>query len=90
VFEKDETRKFDFAIYPNPATDKIFVSGLPQGRSDVELLDVLGRSVIKRVAGAHGVNETSLEIDRPKVASGFYYISVFHANEVVTKPVIIR
>jgi glucose/arabinose dehydrogenase len=87
VFEKEKSR-FEFSVNPNPAHDKITVSGFPQGRSEIELTDLVGRTITRRSVGA--ASGASVEIPCRHLAAGMYYICIFHANEVVTRPVFIQ
>ncbi|MEO8734559.1 MAG: FG-GAP-like repeat-containing protein, partial [Flavobacteriales bacterium] len=62
----------DLRIFPNPATDQLTILGdLPQGKVDVTVLDVAGRSVMS----TH-VDETLRSVDISTLAPGSYTLKM--------------
>ena len=79
---EDENELGNFKVFPNPATNSIFISIPHKGLSNqdnVQLLDIHGRVIAK----------TSLETDRnnridvESVPSGLYLVRIYRGNEVL-------
>ena len=45
-------------IYPNPASEELFISGLPQGeKMKIEIFDILGQRILKkRITGNESID----------------------------------
>lgn len=75
--------KFDnLNIYPNPASDLIMVDWSPTQQIQIEILDVLGRTVYSKYQNATG----RAYIDLSSFEEGFYFFRIDHS---VTKKIII-
>jgi hypothetical protein len=74
-----------FKIYPNPATDKLFINAVSKSINKIELIDSTGRVVYtdKEVIQ----NKT---IDLSGFLSGFYFVRVHTAEDVITTKVTIN
>jgi len=74
-----------FKIYPNPATDKLFINAGSMAINKIELIDSTGRVVYtdKEVSQ----NKT---IDLSGFLSGFYFVRVHSAEDVLTTKVTIN
>ena len=70
----EETMTDNLAVYPNPATDKLFVSG--QNMKYVELFNALGQCVMSQVAD----NDASTEISLLDLPDGIYLVRVLMNN----------
>jgi hypothetical protein len=74
-----------FKIYPNPATDKLFINAVSKSIYKIELIDSTGRVVYtdKEVIQ----NKT---IDLSGFLSGFYFVRVHTVEDVITTKVTIN
>lgn len=72
-------------IYPNPATDKLFINAVSKAIYKIELIDSTGRVVYtdKEVSQ----NKT---IDLSGFLSGFYFVRVHTAEDVITTKVTVN
>lgn len=59
----------DLFIYPNPATDKIFISGKLQQGLPIKLLDLSGRIIWEQT-----IVNNYMPIMLPKVSAGLYFV----------------
>jgi glucose/arabinose dehydrogenase len=76
---------FSAVASPNPATNQITISNLPQETSTLELIDQLGRTVYSSVTSS---SEATISIGN--ISSGAYYVRVVSGREIQTLPVIIK
>jgi hypothetical protein len=67
------------SLTPNPATDKITIQGIDEGKVDVQVFDAKGNVVI----GRHTLN--SLEVSISKLSAGTYYCKIFANNAYISK-----
>jgi hypothetical protein len=76
-------------IYPNPASDKIFIELINPAKSvtNISLFDLNGRIILNRMINK---NENPVKIDLGGLSKGMYLIEVSNGEEVIHKPVIIR
>lgn len=79
-----------FSIFPNPARHaaNIELSGMPGGSVDIELTDLLGRSLWRRTAEAQA-DYFRQEIDVQGFPAGLYFLKVRLGNKVWVKEVVI-
>ncbi|MTI23987.1 glycosyl hydrolase [Fulvivirga kasyanovii] len=68
-------------LYPNPANDKIFLSGLPQDVSEVLIYDASGRT--QSLKSTDGSQNLSLDIRH--LVKGLYFIRIQSKDEVITR-----
>lgn len=68
-------------VYPNPAKDRITISGLPSGH--VEIYSVSGRKMME----SDFVGDADLRIN---LASGIYLAKITSGNQSATKKIVIR
>lgn len=71
----------DYAVFPNPTTGKIKISGIEKG--EVMVLDVFGR-IVKNVEIEDGENELDLSI----LPSGIYYLQMTQSSGSFKKKII--
>ncbi len=65
--------KHDISIFPNPATDKIIISGADIDISDVMIVNVLGQNIISEVEIVSHSN-SELVLDISSLSSGVYFV----------------
>jgi hypothetical protein len=70
-----------FAIYPNPATDKVNITGGIQKIESIRIVDLSGRIVFNK----RGMYNLPVEVNLPRLPAGIYTLLV---NDVVSKLVI--
>lgn len=70
-----------FAVYPNPTSDKIYVSGLiPNIINELEIVNINGQ-IVKKLSVIYTENDTEIEVsDLPK---GIYIISVIGSSNKI-------
>jgi hypothetical protein len=77
-----------FSVYPNPATDKLYISFAPGTESHrIELRDMLGRSV--RVISSPP-EEQKVELNLDQMEKGIYLLEIRTGSETETRKIIIR
>ncbi len=72
------------AVYPNPANNRVTLGNLPASVVSIEVLNILGASVMK----VQRPNEPSLILDISTLDPGTYYIRMSSARSVLTKKII--
>jgi len=81
-----ETEDDKLLIYPNPATEKVFMqAGSYQGSTQVELIDITGRVIQSTMQQSNG----SISMDVSNVESGSYLVRVRQGQKVRQEVVII-
>ena len=80
--DKDLDLDSTLKLYPNPATDKIYISS-KKPLSALALYDVYGKLVLKKENNANS-------IDVSRLNSGVYFLEVSSNSERVVKKVIIN
>ncbi len=73
-------------IFPNPATDWIMITRIPENSKEIMLIDVLGNEVIKRIL----TNERSLLIQCNAISKGLYLVQITTAAGIISKKVVIK
>ena len=69
----------DIQIFPNPATDKLFISLENEpGEKSIILYDINGR-LIHQVS----TSEQLIELNIPNLPSGVYYVTIYHENQMM-------
>lgn len=86
ISEKDLQQSF--SVYPNPATNKIFVKALGNEKiQQITVYDILGKAVN---ASVYKAETDHFIIDAEKFSSGLYYIHLLtENNETAVKKVIV-
>ena len=74
-YEKQDIIK----IYPNPATDKIFIKG---DLDAAEIVDITGKQLI--------ISSDNRHLDISELASGIYFIKLFTGDQIYIKKIIKR
>jgi len=73
--------KYDFTIFPNPATDKVFVIGNFESGMMIRVMDIAGKIIWKQQ-----VRNNLFEIELPLFAPGLYLVQY----NGMTKKLVIR
>ncbi len=76
-----ETEKEKISVYPNPATDYIFVQGVQCKPNEVKLFDLTGQSVSVTVLEDNG----GIKINISPLSNGIYFLSVSGKSEKILK-----
>jgi hypothetical protein len=74
------------AIYPNPATDVISVSGLTGQKTAIQLFDSMGRMIYEKKSNSDTINN----IDVSSLSRGIYFISVTSNDKREVKKVVLQ
>lgn len=81
-----EVKDAEIKIYPNPASEKIFVHFKGWvGEKEIKILDITGRSVF-----TNKLVDNNYEIDITMYPKGIYLISVKNASDYVVKKIKIQ
>jgi hypothetical protein len=73
--------KYDFTIFPNPATDKVFVIGNFENGMMIRVMDIAGKIIWKQQ-----LRNNPFEIELPPLPSGLYLVQY----NGITKKLVIR
>jgi len=68
-------------IFPNPASEKISIIGIPEGCTTIEVLDALGRSVLKTLLHS---GKYSCNVDIHNLPNGQYFLRASGTGEVLS------
>src|SRR5690554_430703 len=68
---RNESGKLSF--YPNPASDKIYLNGIPLDGGSIQIYSVQGKLLVS-------LKTTSSEIDVSQLSSGIYFIQLISSN----------
>lgn len=66
-----------FEVYPNPATEKLFINQLNSKTAKVNIHNIFGQIVIEQ-----NINSETNEIDINNLSSGSYIITISSGNEI--------
>jgi hypothetical protein len=85
-----EPWKGSIRIFPNPASDRIFIQaeGIT-GELNVRLTDISGRIMAEKCFKNPG-SMNQLQIDCSRLAKGTYYISLLSGNQAAHQPIVIQ
>jgi hypothetical protein len=74
-------------VYPNPATTVLFVKGLQQAATNVEMIDVTGR----KIAGVHSYDEDEnlLMVEFDKMIKGLVILRIETTEGIVYRKVLV-
>ena len=74
--------RLDFAMWPNPTEEVVYLSGLPEGELRLELCDVQGMVHIRQKVIAE---QGQVQLDLSALPSGAYLLSVAHPRGTATR-----
>lgn len=72
-------------VYPNPVTDNMFnilFSGIAKGKYNIELMDITGRLILKRIVTIDNNKEMKVWFNHP-LASGLYQLRIFQGKHLI-------
>ena len=72
-----------YTIYPNPASNELFVKKNMQTIDKIELFNVLGQRILEFPVN----NQNEIKLDTSKYSDGFYFIKI---NDEFTKKILIK
>ena len=72
-----ELENFQINLYPNPATQKIVITGYENTSSNIKVINSMGKTVMS------GLFKNALNIS--ELASGTYYLKIIENNRVFIK-----
>ncbi|MFW6370673.1 MAG: PQQ-dependent sugar dehydrogenase [Bacteroidota bacterium] len=73
-------------VFPNPATDVLFIKGLPlYGGSYVNLFDSKGTAIYSKETG----NQRKMKISITDFPPGMYYLQIIHDGEILKKKIMV-
>ncbi len=81
---KQELIADDIKVYPNPASDKLFINNKNRSTIELTLINLLGQPV----ARVESTSDTSVVIDMTNLASGVYLVKLKANNTEYTKKII--
>jgi len=89
VLGTDESENINYAVYPNPATDKITVAlKNTDAIAAISIVDLSGKIIFKKIENK---NNSSIVVDISSLASGVYFIEIVtKANYKTTKKLVIQ
>ncbi|MBO6573813.1 MAG: T9SS type A sorting domain-containing protein [Rhodothermales bacterium] len=76
---------FHLDVYPNPAWDRVQVNWNSAAAATVEVVDVLGRSVLRQ--SVHG---RSISLETGSLSRGVYFVRVQTGRTVTARPLLLR
>lgn len=80
----EEAAECKMVVYPNPATDRLFVVGAT-GCRYVEFVNFLGQTVLVRETA-----DSNVEIDVSRLERGTYFLRLHYPDSITTSKVVIR
>ena len=75
----------NFTIYPNPAKDFISIECNFEGKTKVEILNMLGQVVSQSVIYLHATNAQMNQVDIASLQDGIYMIRIEHEGKKLSK-----
>jgi Uncharacterized conserved protein len=81
VLATNDVPQGDFAVYPNPASEKLQIESANQSISNIRIVDMFGKVLLSEPA----VNVTNKTIDISSFSEGMYFVTI---NDHTTKKII--
>jgi PKD repeat protein len=90
VTNVDITEKPLFRVYPNPATDRVWIEPGQSfsGTVKAEISDLQGKIIYQRMLDFSGSTQTEINIQH--LPSGFYFIRLSDGNAIKTEKLVVR
>jgi len=76
----------NWQVFPNPTENNITIEGFSDGKSEIIILDHLGKQVIKKTTNYSTFS--SYIIDLTKLGDGIYFIKIISDKSQITKKVV--
>lgn len=83
----DELQETVFNVYPNPASNVLYVVGLHENVTTILVHDAMGRVVIQK---NNVVNSDQIELNVSPLSNGVYTISIYNGNKIQHERVVIN
>jgi len=85
----------EISLYPNPATSEILslkINAVSDAQSFVEILDINGKSIVKKDLGVlkAGISTVNLDDMKSKLLTGLYLVRVTVGEKTTTKQMLIK
>ncbi|MBK6644051.1 MAG: Omp28-related outer membrane protein [Bacteroidia bacterium] len=68
------------SVYPNPASDDLYISGIPANASEVKVVNVIGKTVLE-----FDNYENQIKADISKLPAGVYFVNVTTGSKNMVK-----
>ncbi len=78
----NDEKLLEISVYPNPTTDKIFISGI-KNQAFVEIYSTVGRRILRTTLS----NDTSVDLN---VASGIYFLKIVSDGKSAVKKIVVK
>ena len=78
----NDEKLLEISVYPNPTTDKIFISGI-KNQAFVEIYSTVGRRILRTTLS----NDTSVDLN---VASGIYFLKIISDGKSAVKKIVVK
>ncbi len=75
------TESDEIAIYPNPSSSNLIITGIGKAGESISVYDLLGKNVLN----ATSINTSNVNLDISQLASGSYILKIKMPNEVITR-----
>ena len=82
---ENETNQ-NWQIFPNPTKESVLIEGISNTKSEIQILDCVGKEVIKTTINPAGL--VSQTINLTKLKNGFYFIRIKYENTQFIKKVV--
>ncbi len=82
---ENETNQ-NWQIFPNPTKESVLIEGISNTKSEIQILDCVGKEVIKTTINPAGL--VSQTINLTKLKNGFYFIKIKYENTQFIKKVV--
>jgi L-fuconolactonase len=82
---KNHVKAEVFSIFPNPADNRIFISGNDHKLDEVKILNIQGEVIYQSKAGAH-----EFEVDTSDWSCGLYFVEVRSRDESSVKKIMVN
>lgn len=83
---KEQENKLNYYVFPNPASNKLFINGIRQENATITITDVLGKTVKEFTNGL----QNDIELNVNEFKSGVYFITVAANGKSTTKKIMIN
>jgi hypothetical protein len=83
VYIAENKNAYDVKVYPNPVTHTVFIQSSIDAPQQVELVDVLGRSMAQYV-----MNQKNLSIDMDTFPAGTYLLRFYNGSSIATTRIV--
>lgn len=90
---KEEQDDKELAIYPNPSNGvfTISVSNVDDKKAELSIMNVIGNEVYRETLTSSGNHfSKTLDLNKPSIAKGLYYVKLESENFSVVRRIVIR